>query len=744
MNKKTTRVFAILFLFAITIPLVAIPQIHTAQAAGTTTLAVKPPSIQNTALHVGDKFKVNVSVANVQDLYAWQIQLTFNASTINITSAFYPADQVFAGKVFMAVSPSIDNVNGRIIFGSTLLGNVTGFSGNGTLCQIQFEIKHNGSSGLNFSKPYGTRTWLKDSNLTLITATATDGYFSNLPPPPPPPANATVYIDPSRLVDPTLTPSNNFTINVRIANATNVYSFSFKLAFNQSIINATSAVLGGFFPGSVTPKVAINNTQGFLLFNASLSSPALPVSGNGTLATIKFQVEALGISDILLQNVQLRNQGGSLLPVVVFQGYFNNILLAKLAIAPAQIINPTLRVGDLVTVNVTIDDVENLYGYYFELTYNPSILTCIGVLITPVLNETHFTTRFSVDNGIGLVRVNVTYRPPAVPITTHTPMPIVKIYFLIASLGSSTLHFQNSRLTDPGGNPITLETLDGFIMSVIIDDAVTKVTLSRTWAYPSWPVNITITVKNLGNLTTSFQVQAYYNGTLIGTAPVNNLSPGNQTTRVITWNTTGVLGGNYTIKGEATLVPFESNTTNNVLTDGPVEILTQIHDVAIIAVSPSRTWAFAGWIVDVNITAKNDGDIKETFSIIGLYNTTVFGTFNVTNLSPGATITATFKLNTSSLLPCHTQTFTGEATPVPFEFDISNNILVDGTLKIRFFGDLNGDGFVDMSDIAIVSHAFGTSPGDPRWNPDADMNQDGFIDMTDIALVARNFGKGCP
>lgn len=744
MNKKIRRVFAIIFLLAVTISLVVIPQIHTTQAVGTPTLAVKPPKVQDTALHVGDKFKINASVANVQDLYAWQIQLTFNASVLNLTSAFYPTDHVFAGKTFMAVSPSIDNVNGRIIFGATLLGNVTGFAGNGTLCQIEFKIKHDGQSGLNFSKPYGTRTWLKDSNLILITATATDGYFSNLLPPLPPPANATVYVDPSRIVDPTLTPSHNFTINVKIANATNVYSFSFKLTFNQSIINAVSAVLGDFFPGTVTPTVTINNTMGFVLFSASLSPPATPKSGNGTLAVVKFHVLGLGTSNILLQNVQLKDQSNNALPAIVLSGYFNNILLAKLAIAPPEIINPRLHVGDLVTVNVTIDDVENLYGYFFELTYNPSILTCIGVLINPVLNETHFSTKFSVDNEIGLLRVNVTYRPPAVPITTHTPLPIVKIYFLIASLGSSPLHFQNTRLTDPGGNPITHETHDGLIMVVIIDDAVTKITLSRTWAYPGWPVNITITVKNLGNLTTSFQVKAYHNGTLIGTAPVTNLSPGNQTTRVITWNTTGVPGGNYTIKGEATLVPFESNTTNNVLTDGPVEILTQIHDVAIIAVSPSRTWAFAGWTVNVNITAKNDGNVSATFNIIGYCNATVFGTFNVTNLAPGDTITATFKLNTSSLLPCHSYTFTGVATPIPFEFDISNNILVDGKLKIRFLGDVNGDGIVDMSDIALVARAFGSFPGDPKWNPDLDINQDGFIDLTDIAIVARNFGKGCP
>lgn len=56
-------------------------------------------------------------------------------------------------------------------------------------------------------------------------------------------------------------------------------------------------------------------------------------------------------------------------------------------------------------------------------------------------------------------------------------------------------------------------------------------------------------------------------------------------------------------------------------------------------------------------------------------------------------------------------------------------------------GDLNGDGKVDMRDIATVAAAFGSSPGRPRWNPISDVNGDGRVDMRDIATVARRFGE---
>ena len=69
--------------------------------------------------------------------------------------------------------------------------------------------------------------------------------------------------------------------------------------------------------------------------------------------------------------------------------------------------------------------------------------------------------------------------------------------------------------------------------------------------------------------------------------------------------------------------------------------------------------------------------------------------------------------------------------------------MVDGWVKIKIIGDLNGDGKVDIKDIAIVAAAFGSFPGHARWDPAADLNGDGKVDIKDIALVASNFGKIC-
>lgn len=57
------------------------------------------------------------------------------------------------------------------------------------------------------------------------------------------------------------------------------------------------------------------------------------------------------------------------------------------------------------------------------------------------------------------------------------------------------------------------------------------------------------------------------------------------------------------------------------------------------------------------------------------------------------------------------------------------------------FGDINGDGKVNMSDIYIVVSAFGATPEDPEWTPNADVIKDNIINMKDIFHVILHYGE---
>jgi hypothetical protein len=58
-------------------------------------------------------------------------------------------------------------------------------------------------------------------------------------------------------------------------------------------------------------------------------------------------------------------------------------------------------------------------------------------------------------------------------------------------------------------------------------------------------------------------------------------------------------------------------------------------------------------------------------------------------------------------------------------------------------GDVNGDGTVNIFDLAAVGIAYGSSPGDANWNPAADLTGDGGIDIFDLATVGLNYGRTC-
>lgn len=438
----------------------------------------------------------------------------------------------------------------------------------------------------------------------------------------------------------------------------------------------------------------------------------------------------------------LTNSTTKLVSVLEFQP-------AMLYIDPAEIIDPALFPPTIVTINVTVNFVTNMYDYAFNLTYNTDMLTCIGAIINRVQGQTSFTPLILINDGAGFIWISVVYHPPAVPISTVTPLALVTVYFQIDTIGSSILHLKDTELTDPSHQNMPHETEDGFIMTLIRDVEITNVVPSTSWAYQTWPVSVDVTARNNGNISETFDVTAYYDGGVIDTIPIMNLPSGSFTTLTFNWDTTGVAEGSYTISARASTVPFEYNIANNYLADGQVQIFTQIRDVAITNVTASRSWAFPGMPVNVTVTAKNVGDVTESFDVMALYDGNLLGNASIVNLAAGMEAVEVFTWNTTGLAPCNNYTISGQASMVPFEFNTTNNIFVDGSVAMRIVGDINGDGKVDIKDVSEAAKAFGSTPANPRWNPDADVTgrvylvPDGVVDIKDVALIAKNFGKYC-
>ena len=114
---------------------------------------------------------------------------------------------------------------------------------------------------------------------------------------------------------------------------------------------------------------------------------------------------------------------------------------------------------------------------------------------------------------------------------------------------------------------------------IVHDVAVINVTPSATKVYAGGTVDITVTAKNEGNRVETFNVTVRCeNVTLgivetIGTQTIFDLEEEAERTLVFEWNTTGVQPCvSYTIKAEASKVPYETDLTDNTLAGDQIKV----------------------------------------------------------------------------------------------------------------------------------------------------------------------------
>jgi uncharacterized protein YfaS (alpha-2-macroglobulin family) len=67
--------------------------------------------------------------------------------------------------------------------------------------------------------------------------------------------------------------------------------------------------------------------------------------------------------------------------------------------------------------------------------------------------------------------------------------------------------------------------------------------------------------------------------------------------------------------------------------------------------------------------------------------------------------------------------------------------VVDTSFQVQdeISADINGDGTVNILDLAIVALAWGSDPGHPRWDSRCDLDGNEIINIIDIALVALEY-----
>lgn len=172
------------------------------------------------------------------------------------------------------------------------------------------------------------------------------------------------------------------------------------------------------------------------------------------------------------------------------------------------------------------------------------------------------------------------------------------------------------------------------------------------------------------------QVAAF--GTLIG-----NMSgvSGTGVLLTITFKTKSV--GNSMLDLEETVLgDMNSNPMDHTAIDGAVQVVNLIHDVAIDSLVAVPNKVVDGQTVDIHVITANRGNSTETFNVTICCNETVIDVQMVEDLTPKTTAALAFFWNTTGVTPNATYVMKAEASQVPLETMLDNNVYEDGTVEV--------------------------------------------------------------
>jgi len=201
----------------------------------------------------------------------------------------------------------------------------------------------------------------------------------------------------------------------------------------------------------------------------------------------------------------------------------------------------------------------------------------------------------------------------------------------------------------------------------------------------------------------------------------------------------------YDAPGEfnVTLVVTDSEGLTQSLTKTIIIASALKHDVAILDVWVNTPHEYPGRIVNITVIVKNNGEADESFNITTYRDSVAIGSFAVNNLSLGDSRTVVCPWNTSGLAPYYNWTISAQA-PLANDIKPGDNTLVDGLVYVKMYGDVDANGHIDLFDLAAAALAFGSRPGEERWNPQADLIQDGIVNVFDLTVVMIHFNEVAP
>ena len=137
----------IIGLFTLVVALVGIPE--AGSTAPGTRVRIEPADL---VLYLNETFVVQVVIEEANDLGAFQFNLTYDPSIVQVTEATLGDFLESTGNSAVAIGPEVNNAEGRVTLGAFSLVSAAGPSGTGVLATITCVAQGEGSTALGLQE----------------------------------------------------------------------------------------------------------------------------------------------------------------------------------------------------------------------------------------------------------------------------------------------------------------------------------------------------------------------------------------------------------------------------------------------------------------------------------------------------------------------------------------------------------------------------------------------------------------
>jgi hypothetical protein len=300
-----------------------------------------------------------------------------------------------------------------------------------------------------------------------------------------------VKVDPASLEYYTKATGKEFTIAVKIMNVTNLYGFDMELRWNTTFLEYVSHSVrvpkntytdGVLYNPTLLLADDVNATAGTYWIAYSSMDQAPSFNGTGTAFTMTFQVihhprdpEPTANITLELYSTDLADRSGD--PIAHTAEHGTVILHQLPSISTTLSVQPTIfrrSQGVTIPLNVSIDDVTDLYAFDITINYNATLLEAISVAEGPFLKSIGNTTtiKSEINDTLGQVRFCLSLLGAPTGKNGSGTLFTITFKSSTTATGTSFLTLNNTELSDstwPEPVPIDHAIIDGEVEVVLVE-----------------------------------------------------------------------------------------------------------------------------------------------------------------------------------------------------------------------------------------------------------------------------------